>query len=70
MMERKCGFNGVWEDVDFFMCIKSDFVSIFVEVSFILCDIYKGNLCGRILLVKFCILVLLIKENKLNFFYK
>lgn len=70
MMERKCGPNGVWEDVDFSMCIKSDLVSIFVEASFILCDIHKRNSCGRILSVKFCTSVLSIKENKLNFLYQ
>lgn len=70
MMERKCGPNGVWEDVDFSMCIKSDLVSIFVEASFILCDIHKGNSCCRILSVKFCTSVLSIKENKLNFLYQ
>lgn len=57
-MERKCGPNGVWEDIDFSMCIKSDLVSIFVEASFI------AFTSDRILSVKFSTSVESIKKNK------
>lgn len=46
MMERKCGPNGVWEDIDFSMCIKSDLVSIFVEVSQVRDGYDTNNISG------------------------